>query len=260
MYCDAPLIEVHAYPGKSEQLDPGTVLIFPRGTARARVDIPEEMLFYDLTAHTRSRWARVGMQVQPVSPMIAQPWGTLAVLLSNWSLTYSLVVREGDTVALAPYKWLELYLRHSHTATIPLTAGTTLLQMKEEVLPKRISVPFFDPREIDIRECMDIVPYDILTLKKHAFLVMPVCEQPTVPDGHIGFITSAVNALLQNSAQYDHAGSDGTRVMELKALRRTRIEPGMHIGNLVIYRTSSPLPPYQGVMGKSNDIMPLPWA
>lgn len=258
MYCDTPLIEVHAIPGESEQLDSETVLIFPRGTVRARVEIPEEMRFYAMTAHTRSRWARIGMQVAPVSPSIGQSSGVLAVLLSNWSPSHSLIVRTGNTIALAPYKWTELYLRL--VETIPLTAGTTLLRIKEAVLPKRKSVPFFDPHEMDTQECIEIVPYDVLKLKKHDFVVIPVCERPLIPlDEHIGFITSAVKRLLQNSAQYDYAGSDGTRVMEFKALGSARIDPGMHIGDLSIYRTPSPLPTYQGVMGKRESIMPFPW-
>lgn len=256
MYCDAPLIEILTSPRESERLDSETILISPRGTVVARVGIPKEMRHYDLTAHTRSRWARIGMQVQSISPMIAQPWGTLAVLLSNWSLSYSLIIRIGDTIALAPYEWVALYLKP--VRTIPLTADATSLRMKEAVLPKRRSVPFFDPHEMDIQECMEIVPYDVLKLKKHDFLVMPVCERPTIPlDGHIGFITSAVGRLLQNSAQYDHAGSYGTRVMEFKVLQSISITPGAYIGNLTIYATPAPIPPYQGILGKSESVAPF---
>lgn len=198
------------------------------------------------------------MQVQPVSPMIGQSWGTLAVLLSNWSLSYALIIRTGDTLALAPYKWTELYLKL--VGTIPLTADAILLRMKEAMLPKRKGVPFFDPHETDMRECMEIIPFNELKLKKHDFLVVSACERPLTPDGHIGFITSAIRGLLQNSAQYDHAGSHGTRVMEFKALRSIRIMPGMHIGDLAIYATPAPLPSYQGILGKSVSVIPFSWA
>lgn len=257
MYCDSPLTTIHAIPGGSEYLDADTILIYPRGTAWARVDIPKEMRHYDLIAHTRSRWARVGLQVQPVDPMIAQPWGTLAVLLSNWSPTYSLVIRTGDTITLAPYQWTKLYLKL--VEIIPFTAGGVLLRMKEAILPKRRSGPFFDPQETNIQECMETVPYDMLISKKHDFLVMSVCERPAILDGHIGFATSAVRALLQNSAQYDYAGSHGTRVMEFKVLRSIQITPGAQIGNLAVYATSAYLPPYQGILGKSESVMPFPW-
>lgn len=110
--------------------------------------------------------------------MIGQPYGTLAILLSNWSLSYSLIIRIGDTIALAPYKWAKLYLKL--VETIPFTADATSLWMKEAVLPKRKSVPFFDPHEMDIQECMEIVPYGVMKLKKHDFLVVPVNERPLI--------------------------------------------------------------------------------
>lgn len=263
MHVDRPFTMVHAISGESEQLDPDTILIFPRGVARAQVDVPEEMRHYVQVPCTRSRWARIGLQVEPISAIIIQPPETLTMFLSNWSRSYSLVVRKGDT-AVALTVGIEWVKSLPPEEKIPLTADARSLRIKEGVLPKRThkrkSVPFFDPRELDIQECMESILYDMLILKKHDFLVVPVREQPTTPDGHIGFITSAIKGLRQNSAQYDHAGSDGTRVLELKASRSIRIEPGMHIGDLTIYRISSslpPLPPYQGTLGKSTSPIPF---
>src|SRR3989338_1542075 len=106
MYCDSPLTTVRVIPGRSEQIDPETVLILPNGKVLAHAIAPEEMRGCLLVPSTRSRWARVGLEVAPI---IRMPGAErhLPVTLYNWSLSHSLIVRVGDTIVLTLLGWID---------------------------------------------------------------------------------------------------------------------------------------------------------
>lgn len=255
MYCDSPLTMIHAIPGRSKQLDSETVLILPNGKALAQAEAHKEMRRCLLVPSTRSRWARVGLEVAPIIQM-PDTKKHLPITLYNWSLSHSLVVRTGDTVVLTLLAWTDSL---PLTATIALTADAVRLRMKENVLPKRKGVQCFDPHEADIRECMELVPYDLLRLKRNSFLVVPACELPSIADGYIALVASVRNGFHDNSARYIYPGPNGGVALEYKMLKPATLRPGQHIANLYICNALGALPPYQGELGRQDSIIPANW-
>jgi len=260
LYCDCPLTNVHEIPKKSIQLDEKTVLIFPGGKAWAAARIPNEMVGHPVLPHTRSRHARIGMQVTTRSHearLIESHTRRqhIEVSIFNWSWSYGLMLHEGEGVTLATsgrIKKLPLAER------IPLTADGTVLQIKKHLLPKWDEwMAFMDPFTMDISAYAVAVAYHTgIALEPQDFLTFQTRERPTTPDGHIGIIKSAIPGTQQNSADLDYHGSEGHRAIELKSFLKDplQIRPGMVIAVLEVYRAPTSLPPYNGALGRSPSI------
>lgn len=246
MYCDCPLATVAMSQGRSLQMDGQTVLIPPNGKAQGTVVVPERMRNQLLAPRARSRRARVGFHVMPLRGYAPDQSGILKVSVFNWSPSCSLILHKGDSIALTPLKWVETL---PLVQKIPLTADGVYLHMNEDALPKIDGTPFFDPMTMDPEKYMVMEPYDRLELQEYGHLVIRVREQPVIPEHHIGFVSSAVKGLLQNSAQVVYPGSDGDLVVENKVFRPIRIEPGKHIANMTLHDASW-LPSYEGSLGK----------
>ncbi len=247
---------VESVPGRSRELDKTTVLILPNGKAQATVVVPEEMRDRLLIPRARSRRARIGLHVMVLQKYMPDQSGTLEIALFNWSPSYALIIREGDAITLTPLKWVETL---PLVEKIPFTADGVYLQMKEDALPRINGIPFFDPVTMDPKEYMEVRMYDAIQLKKCGHLVLRMQERLAVPDHHVGFVSSAVQGLIQNSAQVIYPGSNGNLVMEMKAFRPLRIEPGMHLANMTLHNASW-LPPYEGSLGKKQgSIIPPFW-
>lgn len=257
LYCDCPLIDVREIPEKSVQIDEKTVLIFPGGRARATVRIPDEMVGHPVLPHTRSRRARIGMHVARSHETRLAESKTerqyLKISVFNWSWSYGFMLHEGEEITLATSGRIK---KLSLATRIPLTADL-VLQIKTHLLPKWDGwMAFIDPATMDISAYASTAPCINISLEPHDSLVFQTREQPVTPDGHIGVIVSALPGTQQNAANLDYQGSNGYRAIELRSVlaHPQSISRGMQIATLVLYRASTPLPPYTGEFGKRSSI------
>ena len=92
MYRDVPLTALEPIAGKSIRRG-NAVYLFPNGEARAKVEIPLELVGWRLTAHACSGFARVGFQAEcdPERPIFGDR-KYLYIIASNWSNHYGLKV------------------------------------------------------------------------------------------------------------------------------------------------------------------------
>ena len=256
LYADCPLIKVSAW-NPLDQIRDDAVLISPRNIAYGIVQIPDAMIGRNPTIHTRSRRARVGMNARPSFKKSAV---ALGVSVSNGSWDYALVLHQGDTVTLATSDALKNIKPES---TIALTAAGTVLRVNTHGLPRtRTGAPVFDPQDANASQHIEEVSFTSFIMEVYTSATLSVRERPLIPDGCIGFFESAISGLVHNTSTLDYPGSDGARVVELESRRKYpfRIEPGIVVATLKIYRVTSPLPEYRGTLGRSRSISKIPWA
>lgn len=257
MYCDSPLTTIHAIPKRSVQWNAKTVLVLPDGKAWGRVNVPETMQGHILTPRTKSRWARIGMHVGTHQTFSCEGPGVMAVGIFNWSAEYSLVVRKGDAIALTYSEWVA---DEPPIRIIPLTANSVFIRVKKESLPTETLIPFLDPQGVDLPTYMEAVPYHALPLNYPDWIVLPACEEPEIPEGCIGFITSTLPGTLHNSAQYAHAGPPRKIALEFKIFEPLTIKVGMRVANLSIYRAPYAVVSHPSSLDAQKDsIIPAAW-
>ena len=246
-YGDYPLEKIVPIPGKSYGIHSDKIVIPPLGKARGTMKIPEGFQNQPVEAQPRSSWARARLQILPDRKSGGDTNDALRLVLVNWSSVYGLVIRRGDLVTLANLKWIRSL---PPVKKISLHAGPTVLKMRESALQtvslgdRQLRV--LDPDRIDLYACMYQVPYDKLILARGESAVLPVEEASLTPENWVGVYESVRPDIVQNASCLDKPGSNGKRVMEVRAFRHFEIRPGDRIGTLSFYESPVPLPLYTG--------------
>lgn len=262
-YQDVPLKMLRAEPGASHPIGDDAVLIYPRGTATAVVDIPPQLQGHKLTIHSRSTAARWGLHVTSDSNLLNSRY-EIGIVLENWAY-YGLVIRGGDTllfVANTPeireFPLVEAIALHAADKFLWVNIGVFPYAHISDGCTPTWSVPYLDPHNMPqygmpFKEWH----YDSFALGPDEFFVIAAEENPNTPNDCFGIVEPATSKLQHASAVLDKPGSNGKRALEFRTLRACCIQPGMHVATLKIYRSPIPLLPYTGAYNGRNSIVPL---
>ncbi len=253
MYRDVALTALEPIAGKSIRVG-NAVYLFPNGEARAKVEIPPELVGWELTAHACSGFARVGFQVEcdPERPMSGDQ-KYLHTIVSNWSNHYGLKVHSGERIALcASDRIKKLPLAQE----MLLTTSGNYLAVEANQLPQIDGMPFWDPHD-EQRSRYVKEGHGMIDFQPDDFRAVRTRERPAIPPNHIGLIASVIPGVQHSTSNLMYQTSNGPLILEIKSFRGDSIQvpPGTHIATLRIYESNYPLPKYNGRLGKSDSVM-----
>lgn len=250
-------------------------IIQPEGWITASVRIPEELRNEFLVhAHTRSTFARIGIQVvldqtEVNRLLVSDPLPEkIRVTIENWG-EYPVLFRKGDTIVLTnifltdtlppvpitsePESIMENNVFHLHAGDKYLTVSRWRVP-RLYIAERRVRV--IDPHMPHLDHIMKTRRFETLDMHPDEFFVIEAHETIRIPKNEVAILHRAHDAIHHTSAVLVYPDWTGKLILEFKAIQKITLYPGMLIAFLSVYRPTNPLPDYSGKYQNQKDIRP----